>query len=104
MCDARVHPAATVRAPDRACWGRNGRTTMLQVGIFNGYFPYPLVEQARRIRGLGFNAVQLDFNIKGMDFSTPQAVTPDKARHIRGVFRDHDLPPCCLPAPTNLLH
>ena len=76
---------------------------MFQVGIFNGYFPYPLVEQARRIRALGFNTVQLDFNIKGMDFSTPGAVTVDKARQIREVFRDHDLPICCLAVPTNLV-
>jgi sugar phosphate isomerase/epimerase len=77
---------------------------MLQVGIFNGYFPYPLVEQARRIRALGFNTVQLDFNIKGMDFATPDAVTRDKARHVQSVFRDHDLPICCLAVPTNLVH
>jgi len=77
---------------------------MLQVGIFNGYFPYPLAEQARRIRALGFNTVQLDFNIKDMDFSTPDAVTRDKARRVQGVLRDHDLPVCCLAVPINLVH
>jgi len=77
---------------------------VLQVGIFNGYFPYTVEEQARRIRALGFNTVQLDFNIKGMDFSTPEAVTIAKARHVREVFRDHDLPICCLAVPINLVH
>lgn len=77
---------------------------MLQTGIFNGYFPYPLLEQARRIRALGFNTVQLDFNIKDMDFSTPDSVTPAKGRHISGVFRDHGLPICCLAVPINLVH
>ena len=77
---------------------------MLQVGIFNGYFPYPLAEQARRIRALGFNTVQLDFNIKDMDFSTPDAVTPDKARRVHETFRDHDLPICSLAVPINLVH
>jgi len=77
---------------------------MLQVGIFNGYFPYPLAEQASRIRALGFNTVQLDFNIKGMDFAAPEDVTQAKARLIRETFRDHDLPICCLAVPINLVH
>ena len=33
---------------------------MLQVGIFNAYFPYTLEESATRIREHGFNTVQLD--------------------------------------------
>ena len=28
------------------------KITMLQVGIFNGYFPYPLEEQAKKIKEL----------------------------------------------------
>ena len=39
---------------------------MIQVGILNAYFPYTLEESARRIRGLGFNTVQLDLVFKGM--------------------------------------
>ena len=44
---------------------------MLQVGIFTGYFPYALDETAKKIRGLGFNTVQLDLHFKDIDFSTP---------------------------------
>ncbi len=45
---------------------------MLQVGIFTGYFPYDLAEQAKRIRAIGFNTVQLDLAFKDIDFSTPE--------------------------------
>ncbi len=77
---------------------------MMQVGIFNGYFPYPLAEQARRIRALGFNAVQLDLAFKDIDLSTPEAITAEKAKRIRETFRDHDLPVACISAYTNLVH
>jgi sugar phosphate isomerase/epimerase len=77
---------------------------MMQVGIFNGYFPYGLEEQARRIRALGFNTVQLDLAFKDIDFSTPDSITPDKARRVREVFRDHDLPICALSGYTNIVH
>jgi hypothetical protein len=36
------------------------KITMLQIGIFSGYFPYPLEEQAKKIKALGFNTIQLD--------------------------------------------
>jgi sugar phosphate isomerase/epimerase len=77
---------------------------MMQVGIFNGYFPYPLEEQARRIRALGFNTVQLDLAFKDLDFSTPDKVTPAQARRVRETFRDHDLPICALSGYTNIVH
>ena len=77
---------------------------MIQVGIFNGYFPYALEEQARRIRALGFNTVQLDLAFKDIDFSTPESITRDKARRVREVFRDHDLPICTLSGYTNIVH
>lgn len=77
---------------------------MLQVGIFNGYFPYALAEQAKRIRALGFNTVQLDLAFKDIDFSTPASITADKARHVRETFRDHDLPICCISGYTNIIH
>ena len=43
---------------------------MIQVGIFTGYFPYTLAEQAAKIRALGFNTVQLDLTdaTEGMRF------------------------------------
>jgi len=77
---------------------------MMQIGIFNGYFPYDLEEQAKRIKGLGFNAVQLDLAFKDIDFSTPEAITPDKARRVRETFRDHDLPVCCVSGYANIVH
>jgi sugar phosphate isomerase/epimerase len=43
---------------------------MIQAGIFNGYFPYSLEEQARKIKSIGFNTVQLDLAFKDIDFST----------------------------------
>ncbi len=77
---------------------------MIQVGIFNGYFPYTLAEQAKRIRALGFNTVQLDLAFKDIDFSTPAAITKEKARRVRETFRDHDLPICTLSGYTNIVH
>jgi sugar phosphate isomerase/epimerase len=77
---------------------------MIQVGIFNGYFPYALEEQARRIRALGFNTVQLDLAFKDIDFSTPESITLEKARRVRETFRDHDLPICTLSGYTNIVH
>ena len=77
---------------------------MIQVGIFNGYFPYTLEEQAQRIRALGFNTVQLDLAFKDIDFSTPDSITQDKARRVRETFRDHDLPICTLSGYTNIVH
>ncbi len=77
---------------------------MIQVGIFNGYFPYTLDEQARRIRSLGFNTVQLDLAFKDIDFSTPDSITVEKAKRVRETFRDHDLPICTLSGYTNIVH
>jgi sugar phosphate isomerase/epimerase len=77
---------------------------MMQVGIFNGYFPYTLAEQAKRIRELGFNTVQLDLAFKDIDFSTPESITVEKARKVRETFRDHDLPICTVSCYTNIVH
>jgi len=77
---------------------------MIQLGIFTGYFPYTLAEQAQKIRALGFNTVQLDLAFKDIDFSTPQEVTADKARKVREKFRDHELPISCISAYTNIVH
>jgi sugar phosphate isomerase/epimerase len=77
---------------------------MIQVGIFSGYFPYTLAEQAQKIRALGFNTVQLDLAFKDIDFSTPDSITVAKARRVRETFRDHDLPICCVSAYTNIVH
>ena len=77
---------------------------MLQVGIFTGYFPYSLDETAKKIRGLGFNTVQLDLHFKDIDFSTPESITVEKAKRVRETFRDHDLPVCCVSGYTNIVH
>jgi sugar phosphate isomerase/epimerase len=77
---------------------------MMQVGIFNGYFPYTLEEQAKKIKKLGFNTVQLDLSFKDIDFSTPESITVEKAKRVRETFRDHDLPICTLSGYTNIIH
>ena len=77
---------------------------MMQVGIFNGYFPYTLAEQAKCIKVLGFNTVQLDLAFKDFDFSTPEAITAAKAKTVRETFRDHNLPICTLSGYTNIVH
>ena len=77
---------------------------MMQVGVFNGYFPYTLAEQAAKIRALGFNTVQLDLAFKDIDFSTPASITVAKARRVREVFRDHNLPICCVSGYANIVH
>lgn len=76
---------------------------MMQVGIFTGYFPYGLVETAKRIRALGFNTVQLDLTFKDMDLSLGQ-ITKEKCIRIRETFRDHDLPVCAVSGYTNIVH
>jgi sugar phosphate isomerase/epimerase len=77
---------------------------MIQVGIFNGYFPYPLEEQARRIKAIGFNTVQLDLAFKDIDFSTPDSITVEKAKRVRETFRDYNLPISCISGYTNIVH
>lgn len=77
---------------------------MIQVGIFTGYFPYALAEQATRIRALGFNTVQLDLAFKDIDFATPDAITLPKAKQVRETFRDHGLPISAISAYTNIVH
>jgi len=76
---------------------------MMQAGIFTGYFPYGLEETAKKIRGLGFNTVQLDLHFKDVDLSAGQ-ITKDKAKKVRDVFRDHNLPVCCVSGYTNIIH
>src|SRR3954453_3415231 len=54
-------------------------THMMQAGIFTGYFPYGLKETAAKIRGLGFNTVQLDLHFKDLALSAGE-ISKDKAR------------------------
>lgn len=77
---------------------------MLQTGIFSGYFPYALEEQARKIKAIGFNTVQLDLAFKDIDFTTPDSITLDKAKRVRETFRDYNLPICAISGYTNIVH
>ena len=77
---------------------------MLQVGIFNGYFPYALEEQAKKIKSIGFNTVQLDLAFKDVDFSTPDSINLEKAKRIRETFRDYNLPISGISGYTNIVH
>ncbi len=77
---------------------------MLQVGIFTGYFPYTLKQQAQKIRDLGFNTVQLDLAFKDIDFSRPASITEENAKTVRETFRDYNLPICCISGYTNIIH
>jgi sugar phosphate isomerase/epimerase len=76
---------------------------MIQVGIFTGYFPYSLNETASKIRGHGFNTVQLDLEFKDMDLSTPN-LNVANAKKIREAFRDQNLPICCVSAYSNIVN
>ncbi len=76
---------------------------MMQAGIFTGYFPYGLKETAQKIRGLGFNTVQLDLHFKDLDLGAGE-ITRAKAREVRDVFRDANLPVCCVSGYTNIIH
>src|SRR5690606_12383039 len=76
---------------------------MMQTGIFTGYFPYGLEETAKKIKGLGFNTVQLDLHFKDVDLG-PGQITADKAKKVRDTFRDHDLPISCVSGYTNIIH
>ena len=76
---------------------------MMQAGIFTGYFPYGVTETAKKIRALGFNTVQLDLHFKDVDLSAGQ-ITKEKAKSVRDVFRDHNLPVCCVSGYTNIVH
>jgi len=75
----------------------------MQAGIFTGYFPYGLEETAKKIRALDFNTVQLDLHFKDIDLTAGE-ITKDKARKVRDVFRDHNLPVCCISGYTNIIH
>jgi sugar phosphate isomerase/epimerase len=72
-------------------------------GIFTGYFPYGLKETAEPIRRLNFNTVQLDLTFKDMDLSSG-GITKETCRTIGRVFRDHNLPVCCISGYTNIVH
>ena len=76
---------------------------MMQNGIFTAYFPYGVEETARRIRGHGFNTVQLDLHFKDVDLG-PGKLDKHNTKRIRDAFRARDLPICCVSGYTNVIH
>ncbi len=76
---------------------------MLQVGIFNGYFPYTLEKQISCLKENGFQTVQLDLAFKDMDFSAG-TITKEKCHKVRDAFRDANLPICAISGYTNIIH
>lgn len=76
---------------------------MIQLGIFTGYFPYTMEEAAAKIRGHGFNTVQLDLDFHDFD-PTLDNLTKANANRIARVFRSHDLPVCTVSGYCNMMH
>ena len=76
---------------------------MIQVGIFNGYFPYTLKESIKKIKDIGFQTVQLDLCFKDMELSM-EGLDKKKCKIIRDSFRDNNLPICCISGYTNIVH
>jgi len=76
---------------------------MIAVGIFNGYFPYTLAESIKRIKALGFSAVQLDLCFKDMKLEAAD-LTQEKCHIIRDAFRDANLPIVAISGYTNIVH
>jgi sugar phosphate isomerase/epimerase len=72
---------------------------MISVGIFNGYYPYSLEEQIKKIKSHGMSCVQLDLSFKDIDFGT---ITKEKCIRVRDAFRDANLPIVCISAYTNM--
>jgi len=79
---------------------------MISVGIFNGYYPYTLEESIQKIKAHGFKCIQLDLCFKGMDINNPdtlpQALTKEKAHHIRDAFRKANIEIVAISGYTNL--
>ena len=77
---------------------------MMQAGIFTGYFPYGLEGDreenpgARLQHGAARPALQ---GHRSLDRADHQGEVPSK---VRDVFRDHDLPICCISGYTNIIH
>ncbi len=76
---------------------------MIQVGIFNGYFPYTLDESIKKMKALGFGCVQLDLCFKDMN-DDPKTITKEECNKIRDTFRDADLPIVAISGYTNIIH
>jgi len=76
---------------------------MISVGIFTGYYPFPMAEVIRRIKASDFNCVQLDVSFKDFD-SVKEPLTKEKAHEIRDAFRDANLPVVAVSAYTNFIH
>jgi sugar phosphate isomerase/epimerase len=76
---------------------------MISVGIFTGYYPYPMDEVIRRIKADNFSCVQLDVSFKDCD-AAKDGLTKQQANLIRDKFRDANLPIVAVSSYTNLVH
>lgn len=76
---------------------------MISVGIFTGYYPYTIDETIARVKKDGMSCVQLDLEFKDVDLSRG-SITGEKARMVRGKFRDANVPIVAISAYTNLTH
>ncbi len=72
---------------------------MIEVGIFTGIFPHPLEERAKRIRGLGFNTVQVD-ELRDLP---AEKITSSLCKEIRDIYRDYNLPISVISGYVNLV-
>jgi sugar phosphate isomerase/epimerase len=75
---------------------------MLSVGIINGYFPYSLDEQIRRIKEAGFSCVQLELIFKDLDTSMG-SLSKATCQKIRNAFRDANIPIVAISAYNNII-
>ena len=75
--------AASVKLSEFGILNRSREdTTMMQVGIFTGYFPYGLKETAQKIRRSASTPCSSTCTFKDIDFSAGQ-ITKDKAKTVR---------------------
>ncbi|MEX2649806.1 MAG: sugar phosphate isomerase/epimerase [Alphaproteobacteria bacterium] len=74
----------------------------MRVGIFTGYFDYPLADCARRVREAGFTIVQLDFKFPDIATSTA-AITAESCRRIRQSFAANDIGFAAVSGYVNLI-
>jgi sugar phosphate isomerase/epimerase len=74
----------------------------LRIGIFTGYFDYPLEACARRVRDAGFTTVQLDFKFPDIATST-RSITAEACRRIRQVFAAADIGFAAVSGYVNLI-
>jgi sugar phosphate isomerase/epimerase len=74
----------------------------MQFGIFTQYFSYPVRESARRIRALGFDAVQLNLEFADWRFE-PGLSSRAECRRVRDIFDGEGLAVAAIAGYVNLV-